>query len=446
MNLINLHSWMVLSTVLLGLWWLCYHLTLRSERSFAYNRAFLVLGPLLALALPLLPLDWPSSWTSAPVGLPGLSVLLPAVQVGAAEASAGASWPGWIWPLYLGGAALLLLRLLGSLGQLWLRTRAMPRQAGAGYTLLRTGGRLPTSSFGRVVFWDETTPLSPAEARQVLRHELAHVRQGHTYDHLLLELLRVLLWFNPFVHLCGRALGLTHEFLADAAALDEGPAAARAPATFYTQLLARQVAAQLGFSPPLAHSFSQSQTLTRIAMIYKTAPARRWKKWLGLPLLALSFLTVACERNADFLPPPPPPVVEAPPPPPAPAPADAPPPPPPPAYTSVEQMPELPGGGGPQAIVAQIQRNLQYPNVTPEQRRNGRVFASFIVSDQGEVQAVQIVKGMAPEYDAAVVAAIQKLPRFRPGKHRLTEGSSTLQAVPVSFTVPVQFVWAAKAN
>ena len=69
-----------------------------------------------------------------------------------------------------------------------------------------------------MVFWDETLPLSAREANQVLRHELAHVRQGHTYDHLLLEVLRAVLWFNPFVHLCGRALALTHEFLADEAA------------------------------------------------------------------------------------------------------------------------------------------------------------------------------------------------------------------------------------
>ena len=96
-----------------------------------------------------------------------------------------------------------------------------PARPHAGYTLAETHGRLPTSSFGRVVFWDETLALSPAEARQVLRHELAHVRQGHTYDRLLLELLRAALWFNPFVHLCGRALALTHEYLADEAALHD---------------------------------------------------------------------------------------------------------------------------------------------------------------------------------------------------------------------------------
>ena len=51
-----------MGTVLLGAWWGCYRLALRSERSFGYNRAFLVAGPLLAVALPLLPLVWPAAW------------------------------------------------------------------------------------------------------------------------------------------------------------------------------------------------------------------------------------------------------------------------------------------------------------------------------------------------------------------------------------------------
>ena len=289
MNQISLLNWMLLSTVLLGVWWLCYQVALRHERGFAYNRAFLVLGPLLAAGLPLLPLSWPVGWGSTPAALPHLTtLLLPVVQVNAAgtAAAAGPDWSFWLLMGYLSGALLLLVRLACALLKLWHTTRGLTRVPGAGYALLLTQGRLPTSSFGRVVLWDETLPLSPAEAQQVLRHELAHVRQGHTYDRLLLELLQAVLWFNPFAHLCGRALALTHEYLADEAALRPDAGMLNTPlSTSYTHLLARQVATRLGFSTPLAHSFSYSQTLRRIAMIQKTSPVRRWKQWLALPLL-----------------------------------------------------------------------------------------------------------------------------------------------------------------
>jgi TonB family protein len=427
MNPVNLLNWMLLSTALLGAWWLCYRLALRQERSFAYNRGFLVLGPLLAAGLPLLPAAWFSSWGAGPAGLPGMaSVLLPAVAVGAGQAAVAAqtSPQAWLVLVYVAGVAAVLGRLGFDLGRLWRRTRRLAREPRAGHTLVLTHGQLPTSSFGRTVFWDETLPLSPAEATQVLRHELAHVRQRHTHDRLLLELLRAVLWFNPFVHLCGRALALTHEFLADEEAVRQA-APGFSPAQSYAHLLARQVASRLGFPVPLAHPFSHSQTLRRIAMIQKTNPIRRWKQGLALPLLGVLLVAVACEKAA----PPVAPAAAA-----APQNAIAPPPAPSAVYQFVEQMPELPGGGGAEAILNYIQQNLAYPDVPPTSRKDGNTFVTFVVSEKGEVQAIKVLKSLGPEYDAVVVAALKQLPTFVPGRK---DG----KAVAVSYTVPIRFVW-----
>ena len=441
MSQLPLLNWMLLSMVLLGLWWLGYRLLLRVERSFAYNRAYLGLGPVLAAGLPLLPLAWPAGWGVGPAALPRLAtVLLPAVQVGAADAAAapGFAWPQGLWLVYLAGAGVVLARLGLAVGRLWWQARRLPRRPQAGYTLIETQGRLPTSSFGRVIFWDETLALSPAEAHQVLHHEMAHVRQHHTADRLLLELLRAALWFNPFVHLCARALALTHEYLADAAALHEfaSPIPSLSTSLSYSQLLARQVASRLGFSVPLAHSFSHSQTLRRIAMIQKTNPIRRWKQWLALPLLGVLLAAVACEKAAPPAAPtekielikidgqnrlairegskttllPPPPAV----------------------YTYVEHMPQLPGGSTMAAVSAYIQQRVAYPQLPAAEQHTGMVFASFIVTDKGEVQAAKIIKGLAPAYDEAVLAAIRQLPRMEPGQQNG-------QPVNVSLTLPIKF-------
>jgi len=98
-------------------------------------------------------------------------------------------------------------------------------------------------------------------------------------------------------------------------------------------------------------------------------------------------------------------------------------------YTYVEQMPHLPNASGMGPIVQQIQDNFVYPT-GPHQE--GRVFATFIVKADGSVGDTKIVKGLAPAYDEAVLAAIQKLPRFVPG---MQSG----KAVAVSFTVPITF-------
>ena len=174
-------------------------------------------------------------------------------------------------------------------------------------------------------------------------------------------------------------------------------------------------------------------------MIQKTSPVRRWKQWLALPLAAVLFIIVASGRTAAQDGPVPKPKPAAvlregtPPPPPlvligrTPSPVSSPP-----VYTYVENMPQLPGGGGNTAIMAAIQSKVVSPNVAPADRKQGRVFVSFTVMNDGAVQDVRIIKGLAAVYDAAVVAAVQQLPRFIPG-------TQNNRAVNVSFTVPIVF-------
>ncbi|MEJ7665913.1 MAG: hypothetical protein WKG07_43550 [Hymenobacter sp.] len=51
----SLLTWLGGTLLPLGALWLVYRLALRRERCFGYNRALLLLAPVLAAALPLLP-------------------------------------------------------------------------------------------------------------------------------------------------------------------------------------------------------------------------------------------------------------------------------------------------------------------------------------------------------------------------------------------------------
>ncbi|MGI4741658.1 MAG: TonB family protein [Janthinobacterium lividum] len=442
MNASFLLVWLGSTLLPLGALWLVYRLALRRERCFGYNRALLLLAPLLAAGLPLLPLPALPAWLVAP-GVPAVAlppVLLPTLPVATPAAAVGSAGWSWVIWVYAVGVGLALGRLAYQGWRLHRATCRLPREARPGYTVAYTGGQLPTSSFGRTIFWDETAGLAPAEAASVLVHELAHVRQGHSLDVLWLELWRAVLWPNPFVHLLLPALRLTHELLADqAAARLPTPPAPLETAVPYPALLARLAlrGAARGSYTALLQPFTFSFTLTRLAMLQNQNPVRRWKQWLVLPVLGGLFL-VACQSASD-----------------QPSPSAkqstanatgevAPPPPPPPTlttipvermdeagklYTYVEQMPALPTGGGMGGIVQQIQDNFVRP-AGPHQE--GRVFASFTVKADGSVADTKIVKGLAPAYDAAVLAAIEKLPRFVPGRQSGRD-------VAVSFTVPMLF-------
>lgn len=102
-------------------------------------------------------------------------------------------------------------------------------------------------------------------------------------------------------------------------------------------------------------------------------------------------------------------------------------------YTYVEQMPQLPSGGGNAAIIAAIQKATKYPPLALRNQVEGRVFVSFTVDKNGDTSAIKVVKGLGSGLDEETIRAVSTLPQFIPGKQNG-------QPVSVSFTVPI--TWA----
>jgi protein TonB len=101
-------------------------------------------------------------------------------------------------------------------------------------------------------------------------------------------------------------------------------------------------------------------------------------------------------------------------------------------YISVEQMPELPSGGGQAAIVAAIQRAANYPSQALRNGVEGKVYVSFVVNALGDITDIKILKGLGAGLDEETIRAIKSLPRFTPGRQNG-------QAVSVQFNVPVTY-------
>jgi len=137
-------------------------------------------------------------------------------------------------------------------------------------------------SFFHLVFVDSLY-LSDASSCALLQHERAHARQWHSVDMLLLELLTIIQWFNPFAWLTRRSLKEIHEFLAD----EETVRGSVSPLD-YQHLLLSQV---FGLNAPLpVNGFKGSLTKKRILMI--TNNNRKRKRIVVIALLAITILTV----------------------------------------------------------------------------------------------------------------------------------------------------------
>lgn len=171
------------------------------------------------------------------------------------------------------------------------------------------GCRNISSRFPRVVISDNQIPpfsffpfaVIPAEEyntgtySDLLDHEFAHIKQGHTFDLLLSELFIALQWFNPFVWLIRRSIVLNHEYLADRVTLINMKSV--------KEYQYRLLNFQSGFNIiSLAHSFN-SVIKNRIIMINKkpTLKYAMLKTFIILPVIAFlvyAFATPEYKYNA----------------------------------------------------------------------------------------------------------------------------------------------------
>ena len=113
----------------------------------------------------------------------------------------------------------------------------------------------------------------------LLDHEFAHIRQGHTFDLLLSELFIAFQWFNPFVWFIKRSIILNHEYLADHVSVNN-----KSVKEYQYRLLNFQTGLK---HISLAHNFN-SLIKNRIIMINKK-PTRKYatlKNILILPVVA----------------------------------------------------------------------------------------------------------------------------------------------------------------
>jgi len=101
-------------------------------------------------------------------------------------------------------------------------------------------------------------------------------------------------------------------------------------------------------------------------------------------------------------------------------------------FQIVEDMPSFQGGTI-ENFRNYIQETVKYPQIAMENSISGTVYVSFVVNRRGEVSNINIVRGVDPSLDEAVINALKHAPKWEPGKQRG-------KPVNVSFSIPVKFI------
>jgi N-acetylmuramoyl-L-alanine amidase len=278
----------ILKTVFIsGLLFTYFWLFLRNRFFHSFNRLFLISIPIFSLLLPSLHFNLPEFWNRPANGSP--IHLLGVAQGGLEEAvtvyakrNSGHS-PSWEWLALLVTLLIstkLFVRFLKTIHHLQNLRKNKTFLSLPEATVYFVSEKGTPFSFFKSIFWGEEMEINSREGRQILRHELFHVRNRHSLDIIGMEIISILCWFNPFFHLIGRELKLIHEYAADACAVSETNEYEYAGLLF-TKISGRPI--------PLTNPFFKNQIKRRIAMI--TNSNKNKKALMGrlmiLPLLAL---------------------------------------------------------------------------------------------------------------------------------------------------------------
>ncbi len=99
-------------------------------------------------------------------------------------------------------------------------------------------------------------------------------------------------------------------------------------------------------------------------------------------------------------------------------------------FLVVEEMPEFPGGQA--AMLKFIGKHLRYPASAQAKGIAGIVYVSFVISPEGQVTQIEVMKGIDTACDQEAARVISKMPAWKPGRQ-------SGRNVPVRYSLPIRF-------
>lgn len=323
--------------------------------------------------------------------------------------------------IIIGGIVVMLSRfLIQLLGILKLRWKNRSRNS-LNYKIIKLDKPMAPFSFFNWIFVSNDG-LKEEDLEVMMAHEEEHVDQYHSFDILLSELFCIVFWWNPIAWLLKREIKINLEYLADKGVLEKGVEAKK-----YQYLLLQVIKPSATIQ--IVNNFNVSQLKKRITMINKKRTSRLMscKYLLAFPIVALMLLGnaqntfskqiestkeeyIAVERASSLSPDMSQQKEQV--------------------YTSVEVMPEYPGG--PKALLEYINANIKYPERAAKDKVEGMVVLRFVVSKKGEVKDVTVLRSLEAQCDDEAMRVVREMPTWTPGKQNGKD-------VDVYYTLPILY-------
>ena len=287
--------YVIKAAITLALLYSCFFLFLSKETFHRFNRCMLVGIMLVSLFMPMFHFT-----TSHPTTLnEEVYIVQNYIEhdttpiIVTAQQAQGITWIQALTWIYMAGVVLMLiLTLVQATSLIRFMSSGVRHTDTQGNTVILHNNDVPPFSIFRYIVMSVKDYESSRQ--YILTHEQEHIRLGHTYDLLLLQGMKTLMWFNPFIWFLSRDLKAVHEYEADQAVINQG-----IDAKSYQQLLVMKVVGNR--LQPFTNNLNHGSLKKRIVMMYQK-PSNRWlmlKALCAIPVAALTINTFATPIETD---------------------------------------------------------------------------------------------------------------------------------------------------
>lgn len=196
------------------------------------------------------------------------------------------NWLTVMLVIYFIGVALFFIRFMANF--IWIFAYALKHkpQSILGAKVIKLEKNISPFSFLNFIFMSHKD-YPKDELDKIIFHEKVHIKQKHSVDLILFELLLVIQWFNPFVWFYKSAMKITHEYLADLGTLNSG-----IDLPSYQYSLLNQVLSENNFEITSNYNISIKK---RINMMMKKRSSKlaTLKLSIALPVISILFSAFA---------------------------------------------------------------------------------------------------------------------------------------------------------
>ncbi|MFD2588542.1 M56 family metallopeptidase [Croceitalea marina] len=213
--------YIIKSAACMAIFLLFYKLLLEKENMHVFKRFYLMLALIASLIIPgLVFIEYVepvvTTYTSANSFIETSTSAL--IESPARDIDV-VNWPLLAWTIYGIGALIFGIRFLRNLFQILNRIRRNTKVKQGFSIKVLLLEQLPPHTFFKYIFLNKEKFETNTIPKEVLLHEEIHAKQRHSFDVVFIELLQVILWFNPLLYFFKKSIKLNHEFLADSAVI-----------------------------------------------------------------------------------------------------------------------------------------------------------------------------------------------------------------------------------